>query len=340
MALFKRRPKPEKIAEQGQRETGRIVGILVRNETDSNDQKEQVELYAVALSIGTLAVGQQLLPLEGVRLGMEVVAIHHEGIAVIDWAATCGGEAPYYRWYTPKKVPPSGITDERLKLDRARRQTSAVATIRKAEARDAFMGASKALALDVTVEGDGIDAYDTELAKVKVPFYASHLVEVGTRLPVWVKPGRLDKVTVDWPAAAEAEPGVGRPPSAVLAEVRTLFGGAHAATSGTGGSGLGGGMGMGGGGMGMGGGTEVGPADTSQYPPLEGLDFDTWIEVQAGLAHDRIPPAGYDEYAQQHGVAPGTWASADAAWHKLLRSGDWRLGMAYGEAMEAAQKRR
>lgn len=323
MALFRRGPKSGTIVERGRRETGRLVGIAVVKATDSDGDTIQAESYAVELSIGTVGIMQQLLPVDSVRLGMEVVAIHHEASAVIDWAATCGGEAPIYGWMVPKRVPEPGIVDEFLKLDRARRQTPATATIRAAEVRDTMMGAARSLALELTVEPRGLDAYDSELTKVKVPFYANHLIEVGNRLPVWVNPKRLDNITVDWPVAAVEDPGIGRPPSEVLAQVRKVFGGGALSSAPTQGMGVGG--------------APAGPADTSEFPPLEGVAFDQWIEVQVGLTHDLIAPADHDAYAQRHGVAPGTWAAADAAWNRMFRSSDWRFGMAYGEAMEAAQ---
>ena len=53
----------------------------------------------------------------------------------------------------------------------------------------------------------------TTLKRELVPFYAQHLVAEGTALPGTSRPGRTDKVRVDWPAAAMATPGNGVAPA-------------------------------------------------------------------------------------------------------------------------------
>jgi hypothetical protein len=70
-----------------------------------------------------------------------------------------------------------------------------------------------------------------------------------------------------------------------------------------------------------------------------GISFDTWVAVEAGLVRERVPPDRYDEYAQTHGVAPGGWEGAQAAWQARMVS-DWTVGARFGEAYEAAVKRK
>ena len=77
--------------------------------------------------------------------------------------------------------------------------------------------------------------------------------------------------------------------------------------------------------------------DVAGHPPIEGVDFDKWVQVSAGLARDRVAPAGYDVYAVSKGVAAGRWEAIDAAWKQRMMA-DWKLGVKYGEAYEAAMK--
>ena len=70
--------------------------------------------------------------------------------------------------------------------------------------------------MGIVVRPEGLDEYDSELKKVTVPFYATHLAAVGRELPAWVDPGRLDKVVIDWASASEADPGTGVPPAEIV----------------------------------------------------------------------------------------------------------------------------
>jgi hypothetical protein len=223
--------------------------------------------------------------------------------------------------------------DNTLGLDKARRKgTRASASIDRTSVEDALFGMAQMLQLDLTVRPGGLEAYLVEVKKVKAPHYATHLCLEGTVLPVWVNPDRLDRVTIDWPVAAMTDPGIGRPPAEILAQVGTaeilaqvgnVFSGKGPATS------------------------VMTAADdrpiaadvSSAHAPIDGVTFDMWVAVGAGLARDRIAPGDYDGYAQQHGVRPGAWAGAEAGWQRRMMT-DWRLGAAYGEAFEAARKRR
>jgi hypothetical protein len=148
-----------------------------------------------------------------------------------------------------------------------------------------------------------------------VPIYARHLLDPGTTLPVGADG---DKARVDWPAAVERRPGSSDPPSRVAqpreepAEVVTA---APAVT----------------------------PTEAIAAAPIGddagGVSFDTWVEIEAGLVRDRVPPKGHEEYARAHGVPPGAWRGAQAAWHARMVS-DWTVGARFGEAYQAALKRK
>jgi hypothetical protein len=330
MGLFGRgKVTGEAVMERGERASGRLVGIHVSETSGAGDSDTNVRVidYAVEVAGGDRLVAglrQHLQPLDVIRLGMPVQLRRLQDRVALDWAATCGGRGgvPVF----VKQHPPDGITDETLGLKRAQKKgVAGVATVNAATVRDAMMGLARVLHLDLTVRADGLDAYDVEVGKVEVPFYATHLVEVGTALPCWVRPNRLDRVTIDWPAAAAADPGIDRPPSPVLDGIGNVLTGTPSTAAS------------------VAGGVEVSPAaatpDGPGREPINGVSFDQWVAVEAGLTQDRVPPDQYDAYAQRHGVAAGSWAAGRTGWEARMRS-DWRLGAAFGEAVEAAKKNR
>ena len=72
-------------------------------------------------------------------------------------------------------------------------------------------------------------------------------------------------------------------------------------------------------------------------PPINGVSFSTFVAVQATLVRERVEPDRHDDVAQAHGVAPGAWPAAHAAWMGLVRS-DRAVGQAFGAAYAAAMK--
>lgn len=69
------------------------------------------------------------------------------------------------------------------------------------------------------------------------------------------------------------------------------------------------------------------------------VTFEQWVAVTAGLVRERVPKAEHDRYAQTHGVAPGAWPAAEAAWKgRMMREPG--LGARFGAAYQAALKRR
>ena len=71
--------------------------------------------------------------------------------------------------------------------------------------------------------------------------------------------------------------------------------------------------------------------------PIEGVDFDTWVAVQADLVRERIPKRGYDEAATRRGVPPGRWGEIEKAWRRRM-NGNPGLAQRFGEAYQAALK--
>lgn len=77
--------------------------------------------------------------------------------------------------------------------------------------------------------------------------------------------------------------------------------------------------------------------DAASLTPVEGVTMETWVAVQAGLIRDRVAPEGYEAYAAARGVPAGRWGAVDQAWNARCMS-DWRLGAAYGEAIQEARE--
>ncbi|MCB1040496.1 MAG: hypothetical protein KDA94_13355, partial [Acidimicrobiales bacterium] len=305
-------PDAAAVLAKGEPSLARIVGIDVSYVSDG-DSDRRVEEYALALADGrTIGVRQALRPPDQVRLGMEVPVQVLGDRAVITW-----GEVETHRHKALKAAPSPGIVDRQRDAGAARKKgVPARVTLTAIDRRSFLGGLASRLEATVTVEPEGIEPYEAEIKGLEVAPYASHLAEVGRPLPGWVTLKRLDRPVIDWAAAATADPGVGRPP--VIAEPLAPP-------------------------------TEV--ASVDQRPVREqvedaassglhfgGLDLATYAAIEAGLQTARVPPAEHDAYARSLGAPAGTvWADAVAAWQAAIRS-DWRVGAAFGEAVEAARK--
>jgi hypothetical protein len=319
-------PSAEKILAKGSPLPGRIVGIEVAHVSDGDTTRLQHEYAVEVTGAGTLGIRQRLDPDEHLRLGMEVVVVVHDGAGVIDWAATGQrGRFPatteLHRHKALKGAPAPGIVDHDPAVASARKKGEpASISITALDERSVLGGLAQTLQATVTVVIDGTEPYQAEVKQVVVPGYASHLLEVGRTLPGFVSLRRLDKPVIDWAAAANAEPGLGvgpaRPQRAPVPEE-------VASTPLDDGQGV----------------RAAVDAAASDGQRIGGIDLATYVAVEVGLQRDRVRPDGHDAYAASLGVPPGTWAQASAAWQAAIRS-DWKLGAAFGEAFEAARKRR
>lgn len=313
--------KPQKVVDKGEQASGRIVGIEVEMVSGGEGETaRRVDDYAIEVDVPApfvAGVRQYLQPDDRVRLGMEVVVLHLEGHAVIDWRATCDGSSSPVSALL-KAPPERGIVDKTLGLKKATKGLPATVTISNLQIRQAMMGMKSVLDIDVAVLCDGLDEYDLQLKKATVPFYATHLAEIGGPLPGWVDPKRPDRVVIDWAAAAEADPGIGRLPAEILAGIGNVFNGTGAPSS------------------------TMSVADEPIAPsanghdPIDGVTFDMWVAVEAGTQRDRVKPADYDTYAEQFGVPARAYTAAAAGWRARMMK-DWKLGAAFGEAVEQAK---
>lgn len=307
-----------KLLRDGQQSRGRIVGIRVRH---SGDAESSTTRYEWAVDVTPSAgesyragIRQQLQHADRARLGMEV-RVRHDGKrrTIIDWPAMLDswglGSVDVHEmgWKALRKPPDEGIDDKTLRKPKGDR---AQATLVEATRFELLGMETENWNLTLDVGGRRLVA-----KRDAVPIYARHLLEPGIALPVSVDG---DRVRIDWPAAVEAKPGSDAPP-APAAERREEPVQAMTAESG------------------------LSVTDAIAAAPVQEaageVSFDTWVTVEAGLVRDRVAPADYDAYAQSHGVAPGAWAEARATWHSRMMS-DWTIGARYGEAYEAALKRK
>jgi len=322
--LERNRRRAKKLARDGEPARGRIVGI--RGRLGSSEGASTYWEYAVEVRAGAgpfrAGVRQVLEPDDTVRLGMEVDVRHDtRQRTYIDWERTIGAEARHMEHVGWKRVDPpaDGIDDWTIgkkELERGRRTT---AVAERVGWYDGFWSFVPINAFDLVLSvAEAAGPRQVRVSRQYVPPYAWHLLRDGVVLPVAVHPKKPDRVTIDWAAAAEAEPGVGAPGIARPQEPATTVD------------------------LGM-------PPSAETAAPIVlaaeieelagGITFDRWVEVSAGLRREKVKPREWDAYAVEHGVAPGTWDEAVKAWEGRMMQ-DWTIGARYGQAFEKARKRR
>jgi len=310
-----------RLLRNGTRSHGRIVGIRVRTTGDSDSHTTR---YEFAVDVTPAAGGpfragirQRLQHGDRVRLGQQVPVRHDEKRrrAIIDWAEMLRGwgldsaDVHEMGWKPLGKPPEEGIDDNTLPKLKGERADARIVSVTRMEG---LFGTSQNFHIELDAGGRQL------LAKREyVPIYARHLLEPDLPLPVAI---HGDRVHVDWPAAAEARPGSTAPPADVAATpeepVQAVTTTATDAPS-----------------------VEEAVAAAPVDDAIEGVSFDTWVAVEAGLVKDRIAPANYDEYARRHGVPAGRWRHIQAAWHERTLA-DWTVGARFGEAYAAELKRK
>lgn len=319
MGLFNR--GPDKVIERGTRTQGVLAAIHVY-ERHHEDSSSRYEEYVVAVGGRRLAVRQELAPNDRVRLGMPLEVFVHNDAAFIDWESTLAPSGvkatnDTWRWKSIKDWGGNGVTDETGGYDKAAKGGSpATVRIDGLEHSTILGGLFAGLDVRATVTTSAGQSHDVTLQRHHVPYYATHLATIGAELPGFVDAKRPDRVTIDWPRAAEAEPGVGRPPSPVL---ERATGPTEVAATGTV----------------DGGGSWTPPVpDTDALPQdtIEGVSWDTYIAVTVAIQRQGIKPKAWDEFAQQHGVPAGRWTSASQGWGMRMAR-DRNLQLAFAAAL-------
>ena len=195
----------ENVVRRGTPAQGRIIGIAIRYSHDNPPVRR--DEYAVESNGEIYGIRQRLSPEDEVRLGMNVGLRIDGKAAVIEW-----GDGGIGRWKSLGTPPAPGIDDDSEGLGVARKKwKAATVTVLSLTPSGVTPGAGTALDLVVNVVIPGDKPYETTIAKITPAHYATHLVALGTVIPAWVNPDRLDKVQVDWAAGAAASPGVGLP---------------------------------------------------------------------------------------------------------------------------------
>lgn len=313
---------PESVVKKGSRTSGRIVGIAVKER--GSEPAVRVDEYAIELADRrVVGVRQRVDPDDVVRLGMPVTVWIHKDDAVIDWVASTTplGVSATNDFYTWKSIDPPapGITDSRLGLDKAASKWTPVAIeLRHVGTESVAFGLARRWAFDLTITMPGEQPFAVEHKLPEVPHYACHLLVAGARLQGYVDPGRLDRVRIDWPASAMAQPGVGAPPVRLEQgepDVAAAMGFPQASTAGAGTAG-----------------SQTAVVDPP--PPIEGVSFEQWLSIERELRVRKLvsKPKEWDAVAAEFGVAPGSYAKASGKWAmSLARRPD--LAAAYAAAV-------
>ena len=75
--------------------------------------------------------------------------------------------------------------------------------------------------------------------------------------------------------------------------------------------------------------------DAGALDAVDGVDFDTWVAVEAALATGAVPAAEWDARATQLGVPAGRWAAVQSGWQTRIMK-DPKLAARFGAAYAAA----
>jgi hypothetical protein len=321
MGLFGR--GSQKVIDDGRRVRGRIVAIDVREE--SGDSITRIDEYVVELSPSDagrrFGVRQVLQPDDYVRLGMEVSAWVRDVDMVIDWASTLAEQGiaasnQLDRWKGDRDATRTGVTDALTGADKAARKGEAgTMTIAVLRWDSKFGGLTTALTIGGTVTIGTDEPYEVEIGRQHIPHYATHLAAVGRTVPVIVSERRLDRVTIDWPSAVEADPGLGMPPAADASPPRAAP--SSAMSAGTGEPW-----------------TPPPPAVGFTPPaPIEGVSWAQYLVIEKAI----LDSGGYGrktgELIESFGCSAKTYSVAGAAFGKLMVR-DRELQRSYAAAMQ------
>jgi hypothetical protein len=313
-------PSAETILSRGTPAQGRIIGISVRYSHD--DPPIRLDEYAVESNGEIYGIRQQLSPDDDVRLGMNVGLRIDGKAAVIEW-----GDGGTHRWKSLGTPPAPGIDDDTEGLGGARKKWRAASvTVVALTPRSVMLGMGTVLDLTVTVAISGEEPYETTLPKISPAHYATHLVSIGTVIPAWVNPSRLDKVQVDWAAGAAAHPGAGVPSALPEGAGEPISMMSVDAVTTAAASGdlpdlpVPGFL------------SKLGVTSTTPDAVEDDVPWDTFIAAFKATGSGAKQGAEADALASAVGVPAGEWDAVQARWMKRI-SRDMKLGIAFGQAL-------
>lgn len=198
----------DRLAEQGELVPATIYAIRVVCKDDGDQFYYGLDLTTRS-GLLRASVRQQLLQ-EPWRapLGARVLARHLDGRVAIDWPATLAehgvrANSGLLAGRTLRRPLEPGVEDGNVDRKRLRTGTRVEAEVLADEPVIAFGMPTENRRLELRLH-EATGPRNVTLKREHVPPYAAMLVVVGARLPVAVDPKRPDRVTVDWPAAAEA----------------------------------------------------------------------------------------------------------------------------------------
>ena len=301
-------PNADKLLASGTLAPGTITGIDVRFSHD--DPPVRVDEYAVQSGGTTYGIRQTLEPEGDVRLGMPVSLRIDGKAAIIEW-----GDVYTHRWKSLSAAPADGISDDTAGLGAARKKwTPATVSIESIDSRSVMFGMASVFDATVNVAIAGQEPYQTTIPKVYPSHYATHLFTAGSVLPGWVNPSRLDKVLIDWAAAAVATPGVGVAsalPARGDTDVSVAIGDAAA---------------------------EAVSKVAAKLPGAPSVDdevsWETFIAAFKATNNGSVRGAEGDALAASVGVPAGEWDAVQARWMGRIAR-DMKLGIAFGQALSA-----
>jgi|GEM_PF-6600347 len=324
--------RAEELASSGERNEAVITGIRRRTNEEHVDTVVRLEWFAPEPRVGAVLYGGDLPA--GVRLGATVRVGTRGNEVAIDPAAMSGSPwAPSDEGRRSRKVPDQGIDEKALNwnvLSRIKKWEPQTATV-TAHERVTLMGVPTQN-WDITVQlADGSHAL---IKRDEVPHYARWYVAPGEEIPVVVNPKSAGEAQGNWPLLAEQRAARGgrwqeAPPPGSIAEDLHTGAGSTPSTAAIMGD--------------LMGAPEQTDVPTEADPgawmdEVEGVTVRRYAQIEAALAHGRVPPGEHDAVAaRDFGVAPGRWGAIKSEWQARTMK-DWTVGAAFGEAYEAATK--
>jgi hypothetical protein len=332
-------PDAGRVQSKGTRTPGTIIGI--ETQVTSEESSTRYCEYAVEAGGTVYGIRQDLAPDDGIRLGMPVTLAIDGTNAVIEWA-----DSGTNRWKMLKTPPVPGIVDDldgsgnRGAMKRVRRGTPVAVTLLDFSVRKVAFGLGESVdaAVRAVPDGGGDPIETTIPAMQQAPGYASHLVVKGATLPGWIRSGLTGtSIVIDWAAAANADPGVGRPPAPLPGQRGGLLGQLAGGTAGTeeaddvaeaapelpafaqkllGRAGV----------------PQEGDGTGGAEGAADVVSWETFLDVQHQIDWGPLKKKEIEDYAVSRGVPPGEWPAAQRRW-QLRMSSDMALVAEYGQRM-------
>ncbi|MEY2441464.1 MAG: hypothetical protein QOJ46_890 [bacterium] len=198
----------ERLAADGELVPATIYAIRVVGNADGDEWTYGLDMVTSAGPLRA-SVRQMLIP-DAWRapLGARVLARHLDGRVAIDWRATLSeagieSQTGLLAGKTLSTTLEPGIDDDRISRKQLAEGRRVRALVVASEPVEVLGMPTQNRRLTLRIE-DPRSPRTAVLAREQVPPYAAALAVAGTRLPIAIHPQRPDRITIDWPAAAEA----------------------------------------------------------------------------------------------------------------------------------------